>query len=189
MKVLASREILLFWYSTSISKTWNAAGPILKHLHPFYRDEAACHNGVEDRQECVDLLLGIDDLNHHGQVLRQAQNLCCVYVTWMPEPDVTPKDCGAGQVHFASLEHNRFVQRSVAGPIVLAEKDTKQYRGSGKLHAQVHFMALMLPASMYPAHTAIRQQITDIATLVPARNHPPSFMRLSVCKLNDENVV
>jgi len=39
-----------------------------------------------------------------------------------------------------------------------------------------------------PAHTLIRHRTIESPILVPARSHSPSFIRFSVCRLNDEKV-
>ncbi len=46
-----------------------AAASVLQHLRPLHRDQAAFHHLVQDRQEAGDLVLAIDDLDHHRQVL------------------------------------------------------------------------------------------------------------------------
>src|SRR5882724_12649990 len=47
---------------------------VLQDLHALNGHEAARHHAVEHRQEGVDLVLGIDDLDHHRQLLRQPQD-------------------------------------------------------------------------------------------------------------------
>jgi hypothetical protein len=41
---------------------------VLQHLDFLQRDEAAIHHSVENRQEFIDLLFGIHDFDHQGQI-------------------------------------------------------------------------------------------------------------------------
>jgi hypothetical protein len=40
-----------------------------------------------------------------------------------------------------------------------------------------------------PAHSATRHRTIESPILVPAWSHSPSFIRFSVCRLNDEKMV
>jgi hypothetical protein len=95
----------------------------------------------------------------------------------------------ATEMHFPGLQHDRLIERDVATLVILAEEDAEQNSIMGDLHGHIHFIVFIVEASMEPPQTAIRHNITDRPIFPPARNHSPSFMRLSVCKLNEENVV
>ncbi len=130
-----------------------------------------------------------DDLDDHRQILRQAQDFGGVNVAGMAEADVSAQHGRAAEMHFAGFEDDRLVQRQMLKPVVLAEEDLQQHGVAWNLHAQAPFIILRDAASTKPAQTPIRHSTTDRTTLPPARKNSPSFMRLSVCKLNDENVV
>src|SRR5579871_2374888 len=162
---------------------------VLEDLHLLERDQAARHHPIEHRQERIDLLLRVDDLDHDRQVLGEAQDLGRVDVARMPEPDVPTQHRGAAELHFPGLEHDRLIERQALEFVVLAEEDAEQDGVARDVHHQTHFIALMLAASTWPAQTATRHATTEPTTLPPARSHSPSFIRLSVCRLNDEKVV
>ena len=130
-----------------------------------------------------------DDLDHDRQVLREAQNLRRMDVARMSESDMPTQHGRSSDVHFSRFQYNRLMKRQMIKSIILAKKDSEQDGIAWNLHGHTHFIVLRLAASRYPAHTAIRQQITDAPIFAPARNHSPSFIRLSVCRLKDENVV
>ena len=110
-------------------------------------------------------------------------------MTRVPESHMPSQHRRAAELPFPCLQHNRLVEREIAELVVLAEEDAEQDGITRNLHGQIHFIALIVEASMEPPQTAIRHNITDRPIFPPARNHSPSFMRLSVCKLNEENVV
>src|SRR5580693_492836 len=100
-----------------------------------------------------------------------------------------PQHRGAAEMHFPGLLHDRLMEREALKLVVFAEEDPKQDAIARNPHGQAPFIILRVDASMEPAQTAIRHNATDRPILPPARNHSPSFTRLSVCKLNEENVV
>lgn len=110
----------------------------------------------------------------------------------MAEADRAAQHGGAAELHFAGLEHDRFVERLVLVAVILAAEDAQEDGLARDLHGhrgQIHLMELMLAAKICPAHTETRQRMTDAPILAPARNHSPSFIWLSVCSENEENVV
>src|SRR5262245_66540117 len=52
-----------------------------------------------------------------------------------------------------------------------------------------HLIVLRLKAAIWPSQTASRHSTTEPAILNEACTHSPSLTRLSVCRLNEENVV
>ena|SRR6266567_385209 len=107
----------------------------------------------------------------------------------MTEANVSSQNCRPGEMHFPSLQHDRLMERQVIELVVFAEKNTEQNCVVWNLHGQIHFIVLRLAAARWPTQTATMQHRTDSPMLAPARNHSPSFIRLRVCRLNDENVV
>src|SRR5580765_8073724 len=59
---------------TSVPSSRLAVLAVLQDPHLFQGDQAAAHHAVEDRQERVDFLLAVDDLDDDRQILRQAQD-------------------------------------------------------------------------------------------------------------------
>src|SRR6267142_6588541 len=107
----------------------------------------------------------------------------------MTEANVSSQNCRTGEMHFLGLQNDRLVERQVIKPVVFAEEDTEQNCVVRNLHGQIHFIVLKLAAARWPTHTATMQHRTDNPMLALARNHSPSFIKLRVCRLNDENVV
>src|SRR5665213_1506838 len=103
--------------------------------------------------------------------------------------DIAANDRSAGKTNLPSLEHNRLIQRQTFELVVFSKEDAKQNGAVRDLHGHIHFILLRLAATRYPAHTAIRQHTTDAPIFAPARTISPSCIKLSVCRLNDENVV
>jgi hypothetical protein len=62
---------------------------ILKNLRSFHGNETARHHAVKHRQETVDFLLRVDDLNHDRQILRQAQKLGSAVIVFDPSGLIT----------------------------------------------------------------------------------------------------
>src|SRR6266581_2264664 len=52
-----------------------------------------------------------------------------------------------------------------------------------------YFIELRPTARAWPAQTETKHSTIDAPMLPPARNHSPSFNKLSVCRLNEEKVV
>ena len=75
---------------------------------------------------------------------------------------------GAGKLHLARLEHDRLVERQMAGLVVLADEDAQQHGVAGERHGHTHFMALRERASIWPSQTAKRQSTTEPTILPPA---------------------
>src|SRR5882724_772481 len=162
---------------------------VLQHLHLLQRDQAAAHHAVEDRQELVDLLLALDDLDDDRQVFRQSQDLRRVQPARVAIAHWAAQDCRSRQVHLARLQHDGFVERLVLVAIIFAEEDAQQYGLVRQLHVQIPLSWFSVAAAMCPSHTANRQRTTDSAMLPPAANHSPSRTRASVCRLKEEKVV
>src|ERR1700761_4451612 len=104
----------------------------------------------------------------------------------MAEAGMAAQHRGAAEMHFAGLQHDGLVQRQLAGFVVFAEEDAKQDSVARNLHRHVHFKVPSPDARTWPIHTATMQHTTETTTLPPARSHSPSFIRFSVCRLNDE---
>ena len=107
----------------------------------------------------------------------------------MAEAHRPAQDGGAGEMHLAGLEHNGLVERLMVSLVILADKDAQENGVAGERHGQIHFNELIEAASTKPNHTATRQATTERTTLAPANHHSPSWTRLRVCRLKEENVV
>src|SRR5262245_61308712 len=112
----------------------DAGGTVLQHLHLLDRHKPARHHFVKHRQEGVDPVLTVDDLDHHRQVLRQTQELGSVEAARMTEADRAAQHGRAREVQLACLQHDRFIEREVAEPVVLTKKDSQQCGVAGKRH-------------------------------------------------------
>src|SRR5262245_33720223 len=97
--------------------------------------------------------------------------------------------CRASEMHLARFEHDRLVERLMARLVVLANENAEQHGIAGERHGQIHLMALIDAARVCPSQTANRQSTTEPTILPPACSHSLSCTRLSVWRLNEENVV
>src|SRR5256885_14142377 len=93
---------------------------------------------------------------------------------------------GTGQMHFARLQDDRFVERAMLIAVALADENAQQRGFVWNFHASYR---LGVAAQRWPAQTAPRQRTTDKMTFAAARNQSPSMVRFNVCKLNEEKVV
>jgi len=63
---LGMRPMSKFW----LCQRYHRRISVLENLNLFYGDQTARHHAVEHWQECVDLVLRIDNLYHDRQILR-----------------------------------------------------------------------------------------------------------------------
>src|SRR6185437_4833515 len=159
---------------------------ILQHLHLLDGDEAAAHHAVEQRQEGVDSLLPVDDLDHHRQILAEPEHLGGMQPARMAEAHRPAQNRGAGQVLLARLQHDRLVERQMLMMVILADEDAQQHGVAGNLHS---YPPEKNAPRAKPAQTARRHSRTEATMLPKTRAHCASRARLSVCRLKDEKVV
>src|SRR5271166_3845153 len=100
-------------------------GAVLQHLHLFERDEAAAHHRVERRQERLDRLLVIDNLDDERQVLGEAQDLRRVQAARLAETHRSAQDRGAGEAGASRGHDDRLIERAALKLVVLAEEDAQ----------------------------------------------------------------
>src|SRR6185437_4974706 len=164
-------------------------GPVLQDLNLFHGDQPAGHHAVEHRQERVDLLLTVDDLDHERQILRQAQDLAGVKPAGGAEAHGSPQHGGAGQMLLTRLQNDRLAQRLSIRAVILADENTKQHSLFRDLHCQSPFKRLSRAASAYPSQTASTQVTTDTPMFKNAVSAWPARNSLTVSRLKEENVV
>src|ERR1043166_3587237 len=107
----------------------------------------------------------------------------------MPEAHRAAQHGRAGKAHLPRFHHDCFIERLVAGLVVLADEDAQEYGVAGERHGQIHLMELSDAASICPSQTPSRHSTTEPTIFPPAWSHSLSWTRLRVCRLNDENVV
>src|ERR1700692_3734070 len=92
-------------FRTRLESTRSAGAfcPILKDLHFFESYETTAHHAVQPRQEAIDLVLAIDDLDHQGQIFRKAQDLRGVKSAIGAKTHRTTQNGCAGQMQLPSL--------------------------------------------------------------------------------------
>src|SRR6185437_3645911 len=97
-------------------------------------DEAARHHAVECRQKRFNSRFGIDDFDDHWQIVRELEDLGGMQDARLAEADRAADHGGAGKACFARLEHERFIERQVAVPVLFADEDAQQCRVFWNLH-------------------------------------------------------
>src|SRR5579883_844302 len=144
--------------------------PVVEHLDLLDRDQSTRHHGVEERQECIDLLLGIDDLDHDRQILRQAQDLGGVNAARMAEADSPAQNRRPAQLHLPGLQHDRLVERQAFELVVLAEKYPQQNGVTRDLHVRPTSSSL---STRQGAHRSTRRSGTAIPKTRYCRRRAP----------------
>src|SRR5436305_1672946 len=117
------------WFQMElVSQLGRTFRSILKNLHLFqsYQATAARHHVIQRRQESIDLVLAIDNLDHQGQVFRKTQYLRRVKPAGCAKTHRTAQNGRAGQVLFARLQNDCLVQWRSAEFVVLANENTQQ---------------------------------------------------------------
>ena len=139
-------------------------------------------------QESLHLFLRVDDLDHHRQIHRKAQNLGGVNAARGAEAHRPAQHGRAGEMQFARLEHDRLVERLVLPAIAFADKNAQERGVFRKLH-MLCLTRTNISASARPSQTATRQQTSERTLFKPARNQSPSRASSRVCRLKEEKVV
>src|SRR5215204_592827 len=101
--------------------------PVLKDLRLLEGHQAALYHLIEHGKEGVDLVLGIDDLDDHGEVLRQRQQVSFVQLGRLAKAERSAQHRGSSQVHLTSLVDDRDVERLKAVTICDAYEDAQQH--------------------------------------------------------------
>jgi hypothetical protein len=92
-------------------------------VHRLERDQTLGHHLVQKRKELLDLALEVHDLDHHGEVFREPQDLCGVDVGVGAEAHRTAQHGGARQASLARGEHDRLVERFPMPTVRLPDED------------------------------------------------------------------
>ena len=88
---------------------------------------SAPHHRITHRQESLDLLLGVDDLDDQRTALGHVEDLRRVEASRMAEARLPAKNRGARQVTFPRFRHERLVEPApIPGPVVLADEDAQE---------------------------------------------------------------
>jgi hypothetical protein len=107
---------------------------ILQDAHGGDRDQTARHQLVEFRQEGRDLFLAVDDFHHERKIFGQAEDLRRVQPAGMAEAEGSAQDGCTRHMHLARLEHDGFVERPAAVPIVFTDEDAQSPRVPWHIH-------------------------------------------------------
>src|SRR2546423_14044735 len=100
------------------------------------------------------------------------------------EADRTAQRRGTGQMHFARLQDDRFVERAMLVAVALADENAQQRGFVWNFHASYR---LRVAAQRWPAQTAPRQRTTARITVDAARNQSPFTVRFTVWRLKEGN--
>src|SRR5438874_8347047 len=74
---------------------------ILQDLYLLQGDQAARHHAIQDGQECIDVVLAVDDLDQQRQVFREPQDFGRVEAARLAEAHGAAQHGGAGQMPLA----------------------------------------------------------------------------------------
>jgi hypothetical protein len=109
--MLAQNKISRSTAPLAASGAWRSMVPIAvaEHLDLFERDQAAAHQRLDRLEKAPDSRFRFDDLDHHGEVLREAEDLGGVQPARATEPHRAAQHRGPSQVHLAGLYHDRLV--------------------------------------------------------------------------------
>src|SRR6266403_3387970 len=110
---------------------------IANDRHLFQGDQAAFCEFGQDRKETVDLLLGINNLHDHRQVLRQAQYLRGVKHAGPTKTKRPAQHRGSREMNLARLEDNRLIERSAVGLVILANENSQEGGLFRNLHLSI----------------------------------------------------
>lgn len=97
-------------------------------------DQTATHHRFERGQEGVDLVLGVHDLDDERQIGGEAQNLGGVQAAGLAKTHRAAQDSGTGEIGFAGLKDNCFVEWLVFAAVGFAEIDAELNGVLGELH-------------------------------------------------------
>ena len=102
----------------------------------FQRYQAAGEHLIQDRQEGLDLLLAIHDLDHQRQVQGEPQDFGGVEAAGFSETHGATQYRGTGEVQFARLQHDGLVERLVFPPVAFTDEDSQEHGFVRKLHSR-----------------------------------------------------
>lgn len=92
-------------------------------LRPFECDQASLHHQFQMREERLNFLLSIDDLDDDRQVRRKPENLPTMHTTGPPKTKKSAKDCRACQTLLTRFEDDCFMKRQTLLMIIRADKN------------------------------------------------------------------
>jgi len=171
-----------------------SAGQFFPLLSPYCRTctrssvtSPEAHHRVEQRQECVDLFLSIDNLDYHRQVLAEPQHLGGMQRAALAKAHRATQDRRARQTGFARFQDDRFVQGATLYPIVFANENSQQDRLPWNVHR--YTLRPINCAAALPSPTAARHSRTEPTAFSEAVIHWPSPISATVSRLKVEKVV
>src|SRR6266540_1403971 len=140
------------------------------HLDALDGDHALLDHLVECGKNAVDLLDGVDDLDHHGQVFAQPQDPRRMEARVRAEALEAADDGRSGKTLLPDALDDRLVERLPVPRVGLADEDPKQLSLALPPHQTV------LPSTM-PPYSARSPAATLPATFAAASAHAPSSAR------------
>src|ERR1019366_895534 len=93
-----------------------------------HRDEPLLHHHVEMGNQLFNLLLTVDDSQHHRRILGERPMTGMVNSSAGAVPFDSPVYSGAGHSQFHAFGNNRFMQRLALPFVALAEVNTQHAR-------------------------------------------------------------
>src|SRR5438477_4628018 len=134
--------------------------------------QSLADHGVEVRQEGLDPLGRVDDLDHHRQVLREPEDLGRMDAAVRAEAERAAEDRGAGHAAPARVLDDDLVERASVMLVALADEDAEQLGLGGKLHRR------LLAHTARPTATPRKKQRTprpfSTTAFVAASSHSAS---------------
>src|SRR5690242_17555274 len=100
------------------------AMPVSNHSHFFHRDQSLVDPFVQVRDEALDSLCRVDDLDHHREVFGKPQDLRGVDAAMRPEAEYAAQHRRPGHAALARLFDNHLVQWPMRMEVAFADKNS-----------------------------------------------------------------
>jgi len=115
--------------------------PVHQHDHVLHRDHSLRDHRFQVRQQDLDLLLSVNDLDHYWQVRGHLQEPGLVDHAAGPKPLAAPEHSRPTEAQVADLLNNRLIERLVLVLVGLANEDAKEDAVLVDLHVGSRFDA------------------------------------------------
>src|SRR4029450_7788360 len=154
-----------------------AFGRVAEDAHLLHRDETAPHEAVHFRQHRLEVLPGVDALDHERQILGQPQDVRRVDHGIRAESGDAPHDGRAGEASGPEQLDERGEERPPAGTVGLPDEHAHQDLLAVDLsHGYTRTPTTSRPTAVPRTHT-VRQSAVVARTLIHAWPHAPASMR------------
>jgi hypothetical protein len=109
---------------------------VIDYFRAFERSEAAVDHAINDWQKSFDFFAAVDQLDDNREVGRNLKSLGSVKTTGFSKAHWTSENRCASQMHLASFQHNRFVERQTVIAVILSDENAKEDSFSWNFHSR-----------------------------------------------------